>query len=166
MKVADRCRSVAGDLFQEVSPADASVLKHILHDWNDGECVQILSNLRRAAREPASVFAAEYVVPALETPHFAKLFDIHMMVWGTGRERTEEEYASLLQQAGWKFVQTWHPSSRAMGVVEGVSGSGVKPSVAGGIPFRKDPQGAQGVFQQLHVGLLDGHQLFQAGIFL
>jgi len=39
--------------------------------------------------------------------------------WGTGRERTENEYAALLERAGWTSVKTWYPASRAMGVVEG-----------------------------------------------
>ena len=51
---------------------------------------------------------------------FAKLFDMHMMCWGTGRERTESEYASLLTQSGWTFVQAKKPEDRAMGVVIGV----------------------------------------------
>jgi hypothetical protein len=42
-----------------------------------------------------------------------------MMCWGTGRERTQEEYGALLEKAGWKYAATWFPASRAMGVVEG-----------------------------------------------
>jgi hypothetical protein len=49
------------------------------------------------------------------------LFDIHMMCWGTGRERTQDEYAALLDKAGWKYVATWFPPSRAIGVVEGIT---------------------------------------------
>jgi hypothetical protein len=51
------------------------------------------------------VFIAGHVIPDVDKPHFAKLFDIHMMVWGTRRERTGEEYAALLQSAGWHI---WH----------------------------------------------------------
>jgi O-methyltransferase domain/Dimerisation domain len=120
MGVADRCTYSAGNMFTAIPSADAYILKHIIHDWNDEECVSIFSNMHRAASPKASVFIAEYVVPGPETPHFAKLFDIHMMCWGTGRERTSEEYAVLLKQAGWNYVHTWFPSFGAMGVVEGV----------------------------------------------
>jgi hypothetical protein len=51
--------------------------------------------------------------------HFATLFDIHMMCWGTGRERTIQEYASLFQEAGWNYVASWFPPGGAIGVVEG-----------------------------------------------
>ena len=66
------------------------------------------------------VFIIEAVVPGPDTPHFSKLFDIHMMIGVTGRERTTKEYAGLLQGAGWQYLQTWYPSSRMLGVVEGI----------------------------------------------
>jgi hypothetical protein len=60
------------------------------------------------------------VVPGPDTPHFSKLFDIHMLIWGAGWERTVEEYAGLLERAGWKYHQTWYPASKMLGAVEGV----------------------------------------------
>jgi hypothetical protein len=113
-----RCTYVTGDMFEAVPTADAYTLKMILHDWNDEECVRILSNIRGAALHNARVFIIEYVVPGPETPHIAKLFDLHMMCWGTGRERTEDEHAALLSAAGWRFVRSWYPSNRLMGVIE------------------------------------------------
>jgi hypothetical protein len=45
-----------------------------------------------------------------------------MMCWGSGQERTEEEYASLLEASGWRFVACHYPLHASMGVVEGVAG--------------------------------------------
>lgn len=118
----NRCRYVGGDMFKEVPSADAYSLKLILHDWNDDECVEILLNLRRAASGRAHVFIAEHVVPGPSMPHFSKLYDIHMMCWGTGRERTEAEYSKLLEKAGWRVAGAYYPTNRLMGVVEGVCG--------------------------------------------
>jgi hypothetical protein len=115
----DRCTYVAGDMFKQVPPADAYCLKMILHDWDDHECVKILSNLRNAASPWARVFVIEHIVPGPHEPHFAKLFDIQMMCWGTGRERTEAEYAGHLEVAGWKYYRTWYPNDRTIGIVEG-----------------------------------------------
>lgn len=89
LNVGDRCTYRGGDMFAEVPPADAYMMKMILHDWNDEECVQILRNVAQAGRPGARMFIIEHVVPDPDTAHFAKLFDIHMMCWGTGRERTE-----------------------------------------------------------------------------
>src|SRR6266581_3664125 len=120
LNVDDRCAYAAGDMFATVPAADAYMMKMILHDWNDEECAQILTNISRAASSGARVFIIEHIIPRPDAPHFAKLFDIHMMCWGTGRERTVEEYAALLERAGWKYVHTWFPQSRMMGAVEGV----------------------------------------------
>src|SRR5262249_15301455 len=47
--VADRCTAVGGGFFREVPRGgDAYVLKHVIHDWNDEQAVQILTTCRRA----------------------------------------------------------------------------------------------------------------------
>lgn len=120
MGMEDRCSYLAGDMFKEVPRSDAYIMKMILHDWNDEECVAILSNIQKASPPGGRVFIVEHVVPGHETPHFSKLFDIHMMCALTGRERTEKEYAELLEKAGLQYLQTHYPPSRTIGVVEGI----------------------------------------------
>jgi|GEM_PF-149585 len=117
-----RCRYVAGDMFRDVT-ADADVysMKMILHDWDDNECVRILRNIRRRAKNGGRLFIVEHIVPGPSEPHFAKLFDIHMMCWGTGKERTKNEYASLLEMSGWRHIATHFPEQGSMGVVEGAT---------------------------------------------
>lgn len=120
MDLEQRCTYVAGDMFDQVPAADAYLIKRVLHDWNDAECHTILSAMHRAAPKGGKVLIVELVVPGAGTPHFSKLFDVHMLIWGTGRERTAEEYAALLKEAGWKYLKTWYPASRMLGVVEAV----------------------------------------------
>jgi hypothetical protein len=120
MGMADRCRYLAGDMFRDVPRSDAYIMKMILHDWSDDECVRILSNIQKAAPAGGRVLIVEHVVPGPEVPHFSKLFDIHMMCALTGRERTEKEYAELLKKAGLDYVQTHYPPSKTIGVIEGV----------------------------------------------
>jgi len=116
----DRCTYVGGDMFKKVPPADAYSIKMILHDWNDEECIEILAKLRDTVTSRIGrIFIIEHVVPGPNEPHFAKLFDIHMMCWGTGRERTEGEYAGLMEAAGWKYCRAWYPRDRTIGIVEG-----------------------------------------------
>jgi O-methyltransferase domain/Dimerisation domain len=120
MGVGERCTYVPGDMFREVPPADAYMVKRVIHDWNDAECLQMLSAMHRAAPQHGRVLIMEQVVPGPDTPHFSKLFDIHMLIMLTGRERTIEEYTELLEGAGWQYRQTWYPASKMLGVVEGV----------------------------------------------
>ena len=119
MGVKDRCSYVGGDMFSKVPAADAYIMKMILHDWSDDECVKILSNIYNAAPENGTVLLAEHLVPGPEEPHFSKLFDIHMMCVATGKERTVEEYVDLLKKTGWKHANTFHSQSGLMGIIEG-----------------------------------------------
>jgi hypothetical protein len=118
--LADRCHYIAGDMFREVPVADAYSLKMILHNWDDDECVAILSSVKRSASKQARVFIVEHIVPGPETAHPSKLFDIHMMCWGTGQERTAAEHEQLLKTAGWRPAGTHYPANRSIGIIEGV----------------------------------------------
>src|SRR5829696_1361594 len=111
---------MAGDMFGDVPPADAYIVKRVLHDWNDAECIDILATIHHAAFRDGRVFIIEQVVPGPHTPHFSKLFDIHMLVWGTGFERTVAQYAELLDASGWKYCVTHYPESRMLGIIEAV----------------------------------------------
>jgi len=118
LQLGGRCSYIAGDMFVDVPEADAYVMKMILHDWNDSECLQILRNLHRRAAQGARLFVIEHVIPQTGTPDYAAMFDMHMMCWGTGRERTVQEYRDLLAASGWRFETTRFPASGAIGVVE------------------------------------------------
>ncbi|MSO20130.1 MAG: hydroxyneurosporene methyltransferase [Acidobacteria bacterium] len=117
-----RCTFIAGDMFAGVPPADLYLLKLILHDWDDAQCVQILGNVRRAAleygRTSARLLIFEYVIPGPEVAHFSKLYDIHMMCWGDGQERSVKQYGELLGQAGWKLQGFRALPAVEMGIVE------------------------------------------------
>ena len=58
-------------------------------------------------------------ITAYTISHFANLFDIHMMCWGSARERTEREHAQLMHCTGWKFVAVHYPDNKLIGLVEG-----------------------------------------------
>lgn len=118
--VSARCTYAGGNMFEEIPAADGYCFKHILHDWKDDECVQILSNARRATAAGARAFVAEYVVPDHRTPHFSKLFDLHMACVSGGRERTEAEYTELFRRSGWRHTHS-HLSQEGsgLGIIEG-----------------------------------------------
>lgn len=120
MGLQDRCKYMKGNMFEHIPTADLYMMKMILHDWNDDECIRILSNIYKSAPENAKVFIIEHVVPDAGTPHFSKLFDIHMMCATTGRERTLEEFKNILKQAGWEHINTYYPNSKMIGIIEGI----------------------------------------------
>ncbi|MEW6280087.1 MAG: methyltransferase [Candidatus Eremiobacterota bacterium] len=96
--VHERVEKSGGDFFREVPSGDLYILKHILHDWDDDQCVTILKNVRRAMRDTARVLVLEMVLAA--EPSVADLMDINMLVMTGGRERTVAEYHDLFRRAG------------------------------------------------------------------
>jgi ubiquinone/menaquinone biosynthesis C-methylase UbiE len=114
-----RCAVVHGDFFKAVPEADAYVMKHIIHDWDDERASLILKNIQRAARPGARVVLFEAVLASGNEPHFAKWIDIEMLVLPGGRERTEQEYRKLFADAGFKVTKIL-PTKSALNVIEAV----------------------------------------------
>ncbi len=119
-ELAGRWQLQAGDFFQAVpAGADAYVLKRILHDWGDEPCLRILRACRAAMGPQARLLLVDAVLPAGNTPHPAKVMDILMMVFATGRERTQDELAALLARADMR-LDTVRASASTLSVVEAV----------------------------------------------
>jgi len=102
--LGDRCAFVVGSFFEEVpSGADAYVLSAILHDWSDGEAGAILRTCRAAMTGNARLFLVEAVIAPGDEPDWMKLLDLHMLVALGGRERSEDEWRTLLAANGFRL---------------------------------------------------------------
>jgi SAM-dependent methyltransferase len=116
--VQDRVAVESGDFFNAVpAGGDCYVLSHILHDWNDEQCVKILANCRKAMKPDGRLLIVEMVLPPGDTPHPGKMLDMVMLVVVGGVERTEAEYAALLSKAGFRLRSTF-PTNSAVCIVE------------------------------------------------
>jgi orsellinic acid C2-O-methyltransferase len=102
--LAARCDVVTGDFFASVPRADGYVLKSVIHDWDDRRSVDILKRVREAMPEHGVLFLVEPVLAddpdALSRQTMTLMSDLNMLVCTGGRERTEAEFAALLDAAG------------------------------------------------------------------
>jgi SAM-dependent methyltransferase len=115
--VNDRVSLKTGDFFLGVPvDGDAYILSHILHDWND-ECTTILRHVRAAIRPRGRLLIVEMVLPAGDVPHPGKMLDMAMLSQMGGQEGTEEEYALLLTDAGFRLMRVL-PTSSPANIVE------------------------------------------------
>jgi hypothetical protein len=96
--LSTRAEIVGGDFFESVPTGDLYLLKFVLHDWNDQECVTILRRCREAMASGGRVVIIELVVG--EDNPIAALWDMQMLAECTGRERSLDEYDALLVAAG------------------------------------------------------------------
>jgi len=95
--MTDRVEFVAGDFFAAVPDGDAYLIKSCLHNFSDEQVIEILRVLGRAG---APVLIVETMIPAGNTPHYSKFDDIEMMAIAGGADRTEREWAALVDAAG------------------------------------------------------------------
>jgi O-methyltransferase domain/Dimerisation domain len=115
-----RCSVVSGDFFQGVPPGgDAYLLKWILHDWRDDECVRILRQCRNAMTGAARLIVVEYLADRDKPTRSVTLMDLNMMVMNGGRERTRDEFAALFAKAGLRLC-TVVPTASMISIMEAV----------------------------------------------
>jgi hypothetical protein len=118
--VSDRVTIEAGDFFQNVpTGGDAYILSHIIHDWDEDQCLTILGHVRKAMNVAGRLLIVEMVLPPGDTPHLGKMLDMAMLVITGGQERTESEYESLLSKAGLRLTRVV-PTNSAASIVEAV----------------------------------------------
>jgi hypothetical protein len=100
-----RWSAVGGSFFDAVPPADCYLMKWILHDWSDDECVTILRRCRESLRPDGVVLVVELLLDRPGHERFTALMDIQMLVVAGGRERTEAEFAALFARAGLRLTR-------------------------------------------------------------
>jgi hypothetical protein len=99
--IAGRCRTQTGSFFDSVpAGADGYFMKHIIHDWDDEDCLRLLRNCREAMPNHARLLICERIVPAANEPSLAQVMDLVMLaLTDGGRERTEQDFRDLLARA-------------------------------------------------------------------
>ncbi|PRQ25059.1 putative O-methyltransferase COMT-type, S-adenosyl-L-methionine-dependent methyltransferase [Rosa chinensis] len=102
----DRVENVGGDMFDCIPKADAAIIKWVLHDWGDEECIRILKKCNEAIPEDkGKVIILEAVIEEDEIKD--ELTDVRLMLdmvmmahTSTGKERTLKEWGYVLGEAG------------------------------------------------------------------
>ena len=104
--IARRISFNAGDFMQGIpGGSDAYFMKNILHDWPDDEAVRILKNCRAQMQPHSRLLIAEHVIKPGNAPQFGKLLDLMMLVNLGGKERTSDQFRSLLEQADLRLTR-------------------------------------------------------------
>jgi hypothetical protein len=103
--ITDRCEIQSGDFFKAVAAGgDVYIMSHIIHDWNDEACITLLKNTHQAMTDNGKLLLVETVIQGENAPIAGEMMDLNMLVMTPGgRERTEEEYRTLLEKAGFRL---------------------------------------------------------------
>lgn len=121
---ANRISAIGGNFFEAVpEDADLYILKQILHDWNDTDCITILRNIGRAMAHGGRVAVIDIVLPETPTPHPGWTMDLMMLCLTGGRERKLSEVENLFVKAGFAIDAVTGTGS-ALSIIEAVRVSG------------------------------------------
>ncbi|XP_068638153.1 (S)-scoulerine 9-O-methyltransferase-like [Aristolochia californica] len=113
---------VAGNMFENIPTSETIVMKSILHDWDDDQCVEILKNCWKALPDGGRVINVDLIVPTNIGNDLVSLrvlgLDLTMMACcPRGMERTIEEFQHLGKAAGFAELKDF-PVANGLHVVE------------------------------------------------
>jgi hypothetical protein len=117
-----RCEVVDGDLFELVPKGGAVyLLSRVIHDWDDDLARKILTVCRSAMGRQSVLLLVERVLPdrmcATATNRALAVSDLNMLVMTGGRERTEAQFKSLLDSAGFSVLSV-RATNTALSIIE------------------------------------------------
>lgn len=107
---SSRCELIAADLMRSVPAGpDVYMIKHVLHGRQDGDAITMLKNCRAVIPQNGSLLIVEFILPPLVSHADPQLeghlmSDLNMLAVTGGRERSEREWRTLLDAAG--FILT------------------------------------------------------------
>ncbi|KAK2879395.1 hypothetical protein FQN49_000913 [Arthroderma sp. PD_2] len=107
---------------QPITGARVYFYHHILHDWSDSYCLDILEKVALAMTPGYSkLLLHEMIVLDQGASQFQAQLDMTMMAFNGGMERTKQQWSTLLEKAGLKVVEFWDPLEEGGdGIVEAI----------------------------------------------
>jgi hypothetical protein len=110
----ERCTLACGDMFSSVpAGTDAYIMKHIMHDWPDEVCINILKAGRKGVNSGGKLLVVDNVIQP------GNDLDLQMLIFPGGCERTEKQFRDLFAAAGWRLSRVI-PTAVPKSIVEGV----------------------------------------------
>ncbi|XP_021739975.1 trans-resveratrol di-O-methyltransferase-like [Chenopodium quinoa] len=94
---------VAGDMFEAIPRAQVILLKWILHNWSDENCIKVLKQCKEAIprRDKGGKLLIIDMVVGIPSDNLNQLLaDVHMMSLLGGKERSEQQWKYLFINAG------------------------------------------------------------------
>ncbi|MFY9344007.1 MAG: methyltransferase, partial [Planctomycetota bacterium] len=99
-ELGDRVAVAGGDFFAGIPRgADALLLKHVLHNWDDERALALLRQCRAALPAAGALLVIETLLAPDNRADLAAMLDLEMMVLLGGRERRKPELRRLLATA-------------------------------------------------------------------
>jgi hypothetical protein len=126
-ELVGRCQLLASDLCDSVpSGAEIYILKHVLHGYRDDAAIDILRNCRCVVPQAGRLLIIEFILPETINQPDARLesrlmSDLNMLVVTGGKERTEQEWQTILKSSGFECQAIVPVPGETVSIIEAVS---------------------------------------------
>lgn len=100
----DRLEIKAFDLFEPWpvdKKVDAVFMSRIVHDWNDAKVENILFHAASILKSEGRLYLLEIILQ--EEDGYAGMLDLNMLVVNSGKERTIQQFNSIVERVGMKI---------------------------------------------------------------
>ncbi|CAM1504819.1 Fc.00g024100.m01.CDS01 [Cosmosporella sp. VM-42] len=117
----DKIERLKYDFFTEqpIKGARAYYMHSVLHDWSDETCIKILKAVMGAMKPGYSrILINENVIPSTGAQWEATALDIMMLTLLASRERTRENWETLLSAAGLRICNIWSVANGVESLIE------------------------------------------------
>ncbi|PVI08139.1 S-adenosyl-L-methionine-dependent methyltransferase [Periconia macrospinosa] len=109
----DGIEAVGHNFFDPQPPllknAKAYYLRTVLHDWPNKQAKTILEHIRNVMSKDSILLINENAIPDRNVPLYQAQGDLAMMACFSALDRTEQQFAELLDSAGFDLVKVWRP---------------------------------------------------------
>lgn len=111
---------VALNFFQQAPVGRARIyfLKFIMHDYSDADCLRILANIKQAMTPGYSYLVInDFILPETGCHQLPAQWDLMMMMYMSGIERTESQWKALMDAAGLEIHGMYQPPGDGQGIL-------------------------------------------------
>lgn len=104
--VAPRLQYMGQSIFESVPPAEVYIMKHIIHDWDDEHCLQLLRHCHHSMEGAGRIICVDSVLPPMgdASGTSAKFLDLLMLSGIRGKERTLRQWEDLYAATGFRVT--------------------------------------------------------------
>ncbi|KAL4977052.1 S-adenosyl-L-methionine-dependent methyltransferase [Aspergillus desertorum] len=112
--------AIKHSMFEPQPTRDAKVyyMRRVLHDWPNKQALMALSRTREAMAEDSMLIIHDYTFPdghdGPDVIPFAAIVDFQLMELMSSHERTQQQWVTLLEKAGFKVAKVYMGRSNAL----------------------------------------------------
>jgi hypothetical protein len=118
--VGERCQFLSQSFFFELpGGGNAYILKHVLRDWEDAKCREILQRCRDAMSSNSRLILIEGVLdPGQKGDRIQRCIDLEQLFWLGGQMRTLGQWSQLLDGSGFSVADVVHTTIADVSIIE------------------------------------------------